>query len=232
MKILALIPARGGSKGIPDKNKKELGGKPLLAYTIESALAATTLDRVVFSSEDASLRKLAVHYGAEVPFERPPHLAADDSGTLEVVQHALQTLAKQGNSYDAVCLLQVTTPFRSANLIDKAVTAFKNGKTDSLLSVLKVPHEYNPHWVFERKQDDTLQLATGEKDLIKRRQDLPQAYIRDGAIYITRTEVILDAASLYGNTIGFIESDPERYVNIDTMADWEKAVALAKKIFD
>lgn len=231
MKILALIPARGGSKGIPDKNKKILGGKPLLAYTIEAALAATTLDRIVFSSEDASLRKLATHYGAEVPFERPPHLAADDSGTLEVIQHALRTLAEQGNTYDAVCLLQVTNPFRTAHFIDKAVSAFIQEKTDSLLSVLKVPHEYNPHWVFERKQDDTLQLATGEKEIIKRRQDLPQAYIRDGAIYITRTEVILNTASLYGNTIGYIESDPDRHVNIDTMEDWKKAEELATRLF-
>ena len=231
MKILGLIPARGGSKGVPHKNRKKLLGKPLLAYTIEAAKNATAIDRLVFSSEDAHLQQLARNYGAEVPFSRPAHLAQDHSGSLEVVQHALQTLEKQGQHYDAVCLLQVTNPFRTTALIDTAIAKFKQSHTDALVSVVKVPHEYNPHWVFKAGPNDRLQLATADKEIIKRRQDLPDAFIRDGAIYITKTEVVLKQNSLYGQSLAYVLSDPDRHVNIDTIEDWHKAEALAQKIF-
>lgn len=229
MKVLGLIPARGGSKGIPGKNKKLLGGKPLLQFTVEAGLKASKLDTLIFSSEDEELMALAHKLGVSVPFQRPQSLAEDTSGSLGVVQHALEFMQSQGKHYDAVCLLQVTNPFRTAQLIDEAVTAFAKADTDSLVSVLKVPHEYNPHWVFEASKDGKLHIATGEKDIIKRRQDLPDAYIRDGAIYITKSEVLLEQNSLYGRSISYIESDPEWHVNIDTMADWEKAAKLVKK---
>lgn len=231
MRILGLIPARGGSKGVPHKNKKELHGKPLLHYTIEAAKKATGIDRLVFSSEDESLRSLAKSFGAEVPFERPADLAQDTSGSLGVIQHALHTLSQQGDHYDAVCLLQVTNPFRTTALIDEAIDIFKKNDMDALVSVLKVPHEYNPHWVFEANDNGQLHIATGEKEIIKRRQELPDAFIRDGAIYITKTSVILKENSLFGESLGYIISDPDRHVNIDTMDDWYAAEALAKKLF-
>ena len=229
MKVLGLIPARGGSKGIPGKNKKLLGGKPLLQYTIEASLQSRALDHVIFSSEDQELMSLAKELGVAVPFTRPQELAEDTSGSLGVVQHALQFMQAQGMHYDAVCLLQVTNPFRSAQMIDDAVSAFAKANTDALVSVLKVPHEYNPHWVFEASENGQLKIATGEKEIIKRRQDLPDAYIRDGAIYITKSEVLLEQNSLYGSSISYIESDPQWHVNIDTMEDWKIAEALVKK---
>ncbi|QNJ96699.1 acylneuraminate cytidylyltransferase family protein [Constantimarinum furrinae] len=230
MKILGLIPARAGSKGIPDKNRKELAGKPLLLYTIEAALAANSLDRVVFSSEDETLRNMAENAGVEVPFIRPTHLAEDHSGSLEVVQHALKELSAQGSEYDAVCLLQVTTPFRTASDIDAAVSAFISAKTDSLISVQEVPHQYNPHWVFERNKDNSLQLATGASSIIKRRQDLPPAYIRDGAIYITKTSVLLEDNSFFGKSISSIQLNPDTHVNIDTEEDWIWAEKIATSL--
>lgn len=229
MKVLGLIPARGGSKGIPGKNKKLLGGHPLLHYTVQAGLQSTKLETLIFSSEDVELMTLASALGVSVPFQRPQSLAEDTSGSLGVVQHALQFMQSQGKHYDAVCLLQVTNPFRTAQLIDDAVTAFAKANTDSLVSVLKVPHEYNPHWVFEATGEGKLRIATGEKEIIKRRQDLPDAYIRDGAIYITKSEVLLEQNSLYGSSISYIESDPAWHVNIDTMADWNKAEELVKK---
>lgn len=231
MKILGLIPARGGSKGIPFKNRKELEGKPLLQYTIEAALGAKSLSRVVFTSEDDILNDLANKMGADVPFVRPSHLAEDQSGSLEVVQHALNTLAKEGEKYDAVCLLQVTTPFRTSQDIENAIDIFISEEGDSLISVQKVPHQFNPHWVFVPSEKNGLQIATGDKAIIKRRQDLPAAFIRDGAIYITKTEVILEQNSFYGSSISHIELDPKRYVNIDTQEDWERAEMLHKKIY-
>jgi CMP-N-acetylneuraminic acid synthetase len=230
MKVLGLIPARGGSKGIPGKNKKLLGGKPLLQFTVEAGLQSTKLDTLIFSSEDEDLMSLARSLGVSVPFTRPQALAEDQSGSLGVVQHALQFMQAQGMHYDAVCLLQVTNPFRSAQLVDEAITAFAKADTDSLVSVLKVPHEFNPHWVFEASENGVLKIATGEKEIIKRRQDLPDAYIRDGAIYITKSEVLLEQNSLYGSSISYIESDPQWHVNIDTMEDWKKAEELVKKL--
>lgn len=229
MKILGLIPARGGSKGIPNKNRKELGGKPLLQYTIEVALASKELDRVIFSSEDSQLIGLAKQLGVEVPFVRPAALASDTSGSLEVVQHALQFLSTKGENYDAVCLLQVTSPFREAGFIDAAIAKFTQAGTDSLVSVQKVPHEYNPHWVFKENDNGHLNIATGENEIIKRRQDLPKAFIRDGSIYITRTQTLLEDNSFYGNSISYIESNPEYHVNIDTPSDWEKAEKVLRK---
>lgn len=226
MKILGLIPARGGSKGIPNKNRKLLGGKPLLSYTIEAALNARSLDSVVFSSEDSQLINLAKDLGVEVPFVRPQKLATDTAGSLEVVQHALNYLLEKGNKYDAVCLLQVTTPFRTSEDIDKAISIFKNSQTDSLLSVQEVPHQYNPHWVFEKNKMGNLVIATKDAQIIKRRQDLPAAYSRDGAIYITKTEVLLKQNSFYGTSISHIVSNPKTHVNIDTEKDWERAEQL------
>ncbi len=227
MKLLGIIPARGGSKGIPHKNRKLLGGRPLLQYTAEAALGSQLLSNVIFSSEDETLMEIANGLGISVPFKRPDHLASDTAGSLEVVQHALQALSED---YDAVCLLQVTTPFRTSQDIDNAINRFMESGTDSLISVQKVPHQYNPHWVFE-ENNGILRIATGEQHIIKRRQELPDAYIRDGAIYITKTEVLLQKNSFFGDSIAHIELDPERHVNIDTMEDWEKAEELYKKLY-
>ena len=229
MKVLGLIPARGGSKGIPLKNQKELGGKPLLQYTIEAALGSKLLDNVIFSSEDATLIDLARRMGAEVSFVRPAHLASDTASSIAVVEHALEALAAMGRNYDAICLLQVTNPFRTSQFIDNAILKFKEAGTDSLVSVLKVPHEFNPHWIYEVSEKNTLKLSTGENEIIKRRQDLPVAYYRDGSIYITKSDIVTSQHSLYGKEISYIESDPERHVNIDTIQDWERAVVLAEK---
>lgn len=230
MKVLGLIPARGGSKGIPNKNKKLLNGKPLLQYTIDTALKAELLNTVVFTSEDETLIRLASEMGAEVPFQRPDDLATDTASSIDVVKHAIKTLSEKGLDFDAVCLLQVTNPFRQALLIDAAIKKFKEVGTDSLVSVLKVPHEYNPHWVFEASEGNTLKISTGESQIIKRRQDLPDAFIRDGAIYLTKIDVLLKQNSLYGNSISYIESDAGRHVNIDTPNDWELAEKLVTKL--
>jgi len=221
--ILAIIPARGGSKGIPGKNMNLLGGKPLLEYTVEAARESKLLSRVILSSDDHAIINLAKSIGLEVPFLRPAHLATDSSGSLEVVQHALAFFEEKGETFDAVCLLQPTTPFRESGSIDAAIQQFVDSGYDSLVSVREVPEEYNPHWVFEADETGCLHIATGEKELIKRRQELPKAYFRDGSVYLTRTEVILKQYSLYGNRMGYIVSKGEPYVNLDTSEDWKQA---------
>lgn len=229
MKILGLIPARGGSKGIPGKNIKILGGKTLLHYTSEAAKSSKLLNRVILSSNDEAIIKFAKQINLEVPFKRPEHLAQDSSSSLEVIQHALKHFLEQGIQFDAVCLLQPTTPFRETGLIDECILKFKDGDFDSLVSVREVPKEFNPHWIFEENQG-SLKIATGEKEIISRRQDLPKAYHRDGAIYITKTEVLLNQNSLFGKKIGFVDTSAFPNVNIDEPEDWEKAEVMLKKL--
>ncbi|KAB1155861.1 acylneuraminate cytidylyltransferase family protein [Flavobacterium luteum] len=228
MRILGLIPARGGSKGVPKKNIKLLGKKPLIEYTINDTKNSKLLTEIVVSTDDAEIAIEAEIAGCKPPFIRPADLAQDTSSSLEVVQHALAFYEKQNIFFDAVCLLQPTNPFRAIGFIDKAIEKFINSKADSLVSVLPVPHEYNPHWTFE-EENGLLKIATGEEQIITRRQELPNAFHRDGCIYITKADVIKNG-SLYGKSIAYIESDPELYVNIDTMQDWKKAEQILNKI--
>lgn len=232
MKILTLIPARGGSKEVPGKNIKLLNGKPLLAYTSEIALQSQYLTEVIVSTEDEQIMEVAKSLGIKVPFVRPMALAQDNTPTIDAIIHALRWYEKQNVFFDAVCLLQVTSPFRTVDFLDKAIEKFMASGCDSMVSVQKVPHEYNPHWTFEVDATGNLTIATGETEIITRRQELPIAYHRDGSLYITKTKVLLEAHSLYGKSTAFIESDAEFYVNIDTMQDWEKAEEIVKNILN
>lgn len=199
-----------------------LGDKPLIAYTIESGLAAKGLDKLIVSTDAVAIRNIAEELGALVPFLRPAHLAQDDSPALALIQHALDFLEERGETFDAVCLLQPTTPFRPAGFIDAAIARFVQSEADSLISVVPVPTKYNPHWVFEPNVGGYLTLATGEANPIPRRQELPPAFIRDGALYLTRVSVIRNH-TLYGERISWI-CDPQMIaVNIDTPSDWEEA---------
>ena len=128
--------------------------------------------------------------------------------------------------YDAVCLLQPTNPFRTHDFIDAAILKFKEVITDSLVSVLEVPHQFNPHWVFEKNNEGHLVISTGENEIITRRQNLPATFYRDGSIYLTKTSVVLNKKSLYGNSISSIKSDAATHLNIDTMEDWNRAEIL------
>jgi CMP-N,N'-diacetyllegionaminic acid synthase len=229
MKILGLIPARGGSKGVPKKNIKLLGRLPLIEYTINSAKESKFLTQIVVSTEDEEIGIAAEVAGYKPPFVRPIEFALDTSTSLEVVQHAIAYFESQSVFFDAVCLLQPTTPFREKGFLDKAIENFIVSKADSLVSVLEIPHEFNPHWAFEEAEKGLLEISTGDKKIISRRQDLPKAFHRDGSVYITKTEVIKNG-SLYGNSIAYIENNPKLHVNIDTMKDWERAEKLLNQI--
>jgi CMP-N,N'-diacetyllegionaminic acid synthase len=228
MKILALIPARGGSKGVPKKNSKLLNGLPLIAYTIKAALDAKQITAIAVSSDMDEILDIAKEYAIET-IKRPAELALDTSASIDVVLHALDYFEKENNYFDAVLLLQPTAPFREKGFIDKAIAHFKLTDADTLLSVLEVPHEYNPHWTFEQKNDQ-LVIATGEEEIIKRRQDLPKAFFRDGSIYITKTQLLQSKKSFYGSSIVSIESNPDYYCNIDTPKDWEIATVKSNHL--
>ena len=230
-KILAIIPARGGSKGIPGKNIKKLAGQPLISYTINSAKQSKCINKFIVSSDSPEIISICKTLGVEAPFKRPSELAEDNTGSLEVVKHALDFYEKREQYFDAVLLLQPTTPFREKGFIDKAIKAFFNNQCDSLVSVLPVPHKYNPHWVYEPNEKGYLKISTGETKIVKQRQELPKAFFRDGSIYLTKTEIIKQG-SLYGDKISYLESNPEFYVNIDTSQDWEEAKRVLKQMGD
>ena len=228
MKILAIIPARGGSKGVPRKNVRLLGNKPLIEYSIDAAIESNVFEKIVVSTDDEEIAIAAEIAGCKPPFIRPTELAQDDSTSISVVLHAINFFEQQNIFFDAVCLLQPTSPFRQKGFINEAMNVFKETNSDSLISVLPVPHEYNPHWVFE-ELNGTLKISTGDETIIPRRQELPKAYHRDGSLYITKTET-LKKESFFGKKISYIESNKEFYVNIDTFKDWEMAEKLLEKI--
>jgi CMP-N-acetylneuraminic acid synthetase len=223
MRVLAVIPARGGSKGIPRKNIRFLCGKPLLQYTAEAALLSRTLNKVILSTDDPEIIEIGLKCGLDVPFIRPTELAQDDTPTLPVIQHAMRFLEEQGESYDAVCILQPTNPLRKPEHIDACVQIFLESSATSVLSVLEVPVKYNPHWVYLQNSEGYLQLSTGESSPIPRRQDLPTSYHRDGSLYLCDRNTLMENNSLYGSRIiGYVMSD-EYSINIDSEEDWERA---------
>lgn len=230
MKVLGLITARGGSKGVPGKNIKLLCGKPLLAYTVETALKAEKLTRVILSTEDEEIAEIGRELGVEIPFMRPAELAEDTTPTFPVVKHALLKLQEKGDYFDAVCLLQPTNPLRRAEDIDNCIELLTGSGVDCVVSVLPVPDEYNPKWVYQMESDGKIKLLCGDKEPIPRRQDLPPAYFREGSIYVTRSETILSGNSLYGeDTMGY-QIDSKFSVNIDTESDWQRAENLVNKL--
>ena len=222
MKILGIIPARGGSKGIPEKNIKLLGKLPLIDYTLNAARESKLITQIVVSTDDDEIAIAAEISGFKPPFTRPEEFAQDTSTSLEVILHAIHYFESLDVCFDAVCLLQPTTPFREKGFIDVAIHKFITSNADCLLSVLPIPHEFNPHWAFEENKNGLLTIATGEETIISRRQDLPKSFHRDGSVYITKTDVIKNG-SLYGKSISYLESNSKFHVNIDTMEDWGKA---------
>src|SRR5262245_50975682 len=229
MRVLGLIPARGGSKGVPRKNLKLLCGQPLLFYTARAALASHKLSRVILSTEDPEIAAVGRECGLEVPFLRPAELARDSTPTLPVAQHAMRWMEDSGDRFDALCLLQPTNPLRRTQDIDACIELLENTNSDAVATVLQVPHEYNPHWVYFRAEDGSLRLSTGEAIPIARRQELPPAYHREGSVYVVKRNVLLEDNSFYGAKFIGYEIQRERSVNIDSLTDWELAETLLMK---
>lgn len=229
LRVLGLVPARGGSRGVPRKNIKELGGKPLLAYTAECALSATRLASVVLSTDDEEIAQIGRELGLHVPFLRPADLAKDTTPTYPVVIHALDELARGGEYFDAVCLLQPTTPLRRPEDIDGCIELLESSNADSVVTVRRVPEEYNPSWVFWKDENGKMSLATGEIVPVPRRQDLVPAFHRDGSIYVSRCESLRTSGNLYGEDLRGYETSQTEYVNIDTLDDWSAASVLMER---
>jgi CMP-N-acetylneuraminic acid synthetase len=223
LRVLGLIPARGGSKGVPRKNLRPLGGRPLVEWSIDTARSTPAIDRVLLSTDDPEIAETGRRAGADVPFLRPEELARDDTPTIAVLQHALRWLETRGDPYDVVALLQPTSPFRPTGLVESALAVLAENDATSVISVRAVPAKFNPHWVFLPGNNGCLRLATGGPDPIPRRQELPPAVIRDGMLYLVRTEVVLQEGTLYGRRCFPISRPAMGDVNLDTLQDFEQA---------
>jgi CMP-N-acetylneuraminic acid synthetase len=226
MRVLGIVPARGGSRGIRRKNIRRLNGTPLLQYTAEAALASRRLSRVILSTEDDEIAEVGRRCGLEVPFRRPLELAEDATPMLPVIRHAVHYLEERGDFFDAACVLQPTNPLRRPELIDACIEFLEEGGFDAVMTVLPVPAEYNPHWVYLCAADGTLRLSTGERDPLPCRQQLPPAFHRDGSVYVVRRDVLILRNSLYGERLGGYQLDPRESVNIDGPEDWRRAERL------
>ena len=217
-KILALIPARGGSKGIKDKNIIDLCGKPLIAYSIECGLHSKYIDAVVVTTDSEKIAEVSRQYGARVPFLRPAEFAQDTSTTLEAVLHAIKTLKEMGETYDAHVLLQPTQPLRTSEDVDKAIeTYFANGEED-LISVSKV----SEHPLLMRTIDENGRLHPVLQNVTVRRQDMPPYYRLDGCIYINNMKCLDENTNFAANSVPYV-MPPERAVDIDELLDLKVA---------
>lgn len=221
MRILGVIPARGGSQGIPGKNIKLLNGIPLIAYTINQALCAKLLDRVIVSTDDTEIASCAKEYGAEVPFLRPAELATSTATSLSFILHTLEFYSNQGEEYDTVCLLQPTSPYRPVGAIDASILNYKSSMNRSLVSVRRVPDHYNPYWTFQQNEKGFTTSMSGT--LISRRQDLPPAFHRDGAIYILNSDFMRNEGKLLSDDLSGYEIESPALINIDSPEDWKLA---------
>jgi CMP-N-acetylneuraminic acid synthetase len=228
-KILAVIPARGGSKAIKNKNIIDLCGQPLIEYSINEALKVDRFTDVVVSTDDLQIAELARNFGALVPFMRPKELAEDLSPSALVIKHALQFMEKEKKSeYDAVIMLQPTAPLRMALHIEETIDMLEENNCDSVVSIVSV-EGYHP-FRMKRMIDNRLInfIDQGYWDM-RPRQVLPPVYIRNGAIYLNKTEVIIDQEQLIGShCLGYLMS-PEDSVNIDSYLDLTLAEALLKE---
>lgn len=220
MKILGVIPARGGSKGIPGKNLKNIAGKPLIAYVIGKALKSKLLERVIVSTDDEEIAKTAKSYGAEVPFIRPKALARDEVSLIPVIQHAMRYLDNKNWKADVIASIQPTSPLIEAADIDLAIDKLLKTGCDSVVSVCKIVHGH-PYRAMRLKNDRITPLHE-ESYRYLQKQDLPQFYMINGALYVRRREVLENWSGhdfALGEDIRAIIMDEIRSINIDTPLD-------------
>lgn len=231
MQTLAIIPARGGSKGVPRKNIQHIGGKPVIAYSIEAALAVKDkLAQIIVSTDDDEIATTARTYGAEVPFMRPAELATDTAKMIPVMQHAITFMEKRENTqYDWILLLQPTAIARRAIDIRNALDLATTTEADSIISVVQVFAEH-PILMKRIEKDRLIPYCIEEQEGTRRQDYSPSAYMRNGAIYLTQRDVVMEQGSVWGKAIHPYIMPPELSINIDSILDFEVAKIIIESI--
>jgi N-acylneuraminate cytidylyltransferase len=234
MKVLAIIQARGGSKGVPGKNIKLLAGKPLIAWTIEAAKNAKTVNRVIVSTDDQGIADVAKSFGAEVPFLRPAEFATDNAKSLGLLRHALDWFrGKENYIPDIVVQLKPTNPLRTAEHIDACIASFlESPDIDSLITVTKSPAHPLKTWKFNNELLTPFvpEEVYGIKEAAKQpRQSLPEAFVQNSCVHVISPSTILEKNSSIGRKVKGFVMEREDSMNIDTAFDFEVAELLMKK---
>lgn len=228
MQTVGIIPARSGSKSVPHKNLARFHGKPLIAWTILTALQSARLDRVIVSTDSPTIARIARRFGAETPFLRPKSLATARIGIEPVLTHAYEWLKEQeGYQADALALLLPTNPLRRPSHIDEAIDLFVARRADSVVAVNETPANHTPYWTLVRHKRRRVTLFSGEPltAILTRRQDFPQTcYARNDLVYVVRPHNLFEQpANLYGQRIELYVTGSEYDADINTAADWEAA---------
>ncbi|WP_417535290.1 cytidylyltransferase domain-containing protein [Methylophaga sp.] len=221
-KILALIPARGGSKGIPGKNIKSLAGKPLISWTIDAAKQSDYIDHLIVSSDDDNIINTAMEYGCDAPFKRPKHLAQDSSASMDVVMHALGQIEE---TYDYLLLLQPTSPFRTTSHIDRIIEHTIDTETKVVVSVTQ--SKKHPAFMYTLEENKLCPVLGHQKQ--KRRQDMPQVYEHNGALYLADISYLKEVKSYNVDGVGAFLIDPLHSIDLDEPLDWDFAEFLIDK---
>lgn len=233
MKLLAIIPARGGSKRVPGKNVKKMLGKPLLAWAIEAAKNSCA-DRIIVSTDDSSIAKLAKRYGAEAPFLRPHELANDTIGIEPVVRHTLEWLKKnEGYAPDVVALLMPTNPLRLAEHINEAAEIMRKTKADSVIAVAQALGNNNPYWMLVNPKRGDVRLFNGKPltSIATRSQDLPPVYSRNDILYMLKPKNVYEKIpNLYGKKVELYIMDELFYSDINSPEDWAVTESKLKRL--
>jgi CMP-N-acetylneuraminic acid synthetase len=227
--VIAIVPARSGSKGLPGKNIKELCGKPLIAWTIEKALMSSFIDRVVVSTDSEEIAEIAVRFGADVPFLRPKELASDEATSCSVVEHCLDFFEFKNNlKFDYTLLLEPTSPLRQNSDIDRAITLLdsQQGFFDAVIS-LGIVSEHPS--IVKSMIGETVYPYLGEIFSEARRQDLSPTYFPYGGIYASKSKSILDSKSFYPIKCGAIVVEPYQCLEIDNEIDFVCVEAIMRK---
>lgn len=224
--MLAIIPARGGSKGLPGKNIKDLLGKPLIGYTIEAALRSKNIESILVSTDSNEIANVARSLGAKVPFIRPDHLSHDTAQAIDVYLHAINYQMNQGNRVDNVIVLQPTSPLRSTEDIDSAIEMFYTKKADSVISYCK---EHHPIYWHKRIDESGKFIDIFKENTLVNRQELGTSYFPNGSIYVFKRELLESRRYYSENSFAYI-MPRNRSVDIDTLDDFELAEFYLKKL--
>jgi len=222
--VLAVVPARGGSKGVPDKNIRMLGGKPLLAWTLEAAGQSRYIDACVVSTDSPRIAEVARQWGGNVPFMRPSELAKDDTPGIEPVIHAIQEMGE----YDLVVLLQPTSPFRSAEDIDRCLEAYVSSGATSVVSLVEADKPLS--WMFTLGERGAIQSVLAETEIALSRQEASKVFVLNGALYVSSCATVMETRSFFHtDTHGYV-MPKDRSLDIDTPLDFLWAEFLSRQM--
>ena len=228
MKVLCTICARKGSKGVPNKNVKEILGKPLIAFSIQQALESRLFDKIVVSTDSVEIREIAKRYGAESWFSRPAELSSDDSPKIPVIQHALEESEKKFScKFDHIIDLDATSPLRNVEDIRKAYKVFLKDGFDNLISGTR--SRKNPYFNMIESKNGKVELSKQLKNTPVNRQQSPQVYDMNASIYVWSRDFLLKNNSLFSGNLGFYEMPEDRSIDIDSSLDWEIVKMIMEK---